>query len=189
MTSIFEVIIIGLVLSADSFSAALAMGSRPHKFSDTLKFACSSGGAEALVAFLGAIAGTTVVAKFDSIDHWISFFLLLAVAVHMAYEGIHELREGKSETPAPPKKFHSIWKIILISLATSLDAFAVGVGLGVSGKALTPYISSIGIWAFASTILGMSLAKIASKKVGPSFSLIGSLVLLAMAIKFLVDGL
>lgn len=188
MTNSFEVVLVGLILCADSFSAALAMGARPHKLSDTMKFAFSSGGAEALVSFLGAIAGAKVIAEFDSFDHWISFFLLVAVALHMGYEGLLELRD-KTEPSLKPKQFHSFLKILIVSFATSLDAFAVGVSLGVSGKSMTPYIVSIGLWAFFSTIVGMSLAKVASKSLGPIFSLIGSLVLFALAFNFLIEGL
>lgn len=188
MVNIVEVLVVGLVLCADSFSAALAMGARPHKFSDTLKFAFSSGGAEALVSFLGAIAGAKIIAQFDSIDHWVSFILLLAVAIHMAYEGIVELK-GKEEEEEKPKEFHSFIKVVIVSFATSLDAFAVGVGLGVSGKPLTPYVLSIGLWAFFSTILGMGIAKVASEKLGPIFSLVGAFVLTSLAFKFLIEGL
>lgn len=188
MVNIFEVIIIGLVLCADSFSASLAMGARPHKLSDTLKFAFSSGGAEALVSFLGAIAGAKVIAEFDSIDHWISFFLLTTVALHMAYEGVMEFKDKRGEEEKP-REFHSFVKVLVVSFATSLDAFAVGVSLGVSEKPLGPYIASIGLWAFFSTIIGMNIAKVASKKIGPVFSLIGSCVLLILGIKFLIEGI
>lgn len=188
MINYFEVIIIGLVLCADSFSAALAMGSRPHKFSDSLKFAFSSGGAEAFVAFIGAIAGAKIIAQFDYIDHWISFFLLTAVAIHMAWEGIEELRNGHEEESGP-KKFHSLFKVILVSFATSLDALAVGVTLGAAGKVLPPYIASIGLWAFCSTIVGMSIAKRVSDRLGPIFNIIGALILQALAINFLIEGL
>lgn len=188
MTNHFEILVVGLVLCADSFSAALAMGGRPHKFSDTLKFAFSSGGAEALVTFLGAIAGSKIISEFDSIDHWISFILLVAVAVHMTVEGIHELKEKVDERDKP-KEFHSFIKVLIVSFATSLDAFAVGVSIGVSDKPLTPFIISIGLWAFFSTIIGMSIAKFASKNAGPIFSFIGALVLLLLAFKFLIEGL
>ncbi|MFG1492826.1 manganese efflux pump MntP family protein [Halobacteriovorax sp. ZH4_bin.1] len=189
MINYFEVIIIGLVLCADSFSAAVAMGARPHKFSDTLKFAFSSGGAEALVAFLGAIAGAKVIAQFDYIDHWISFGLLTAVAIHMAYEGYEELSDKNDGEEERPKQFHSLLKVILVSFATSLDAFAVGVTIGASGKVLTPYITSIGVWAFCSTIVGMSIAKRASDKLGPVFSIIAAIILQSLAVKFLLEGL
>lgn len=188
MTSFIEIFIVGLVLCADSFSAALAMGSRPHKTSDTIKFALTSGGAEALVSFLGAIAGAKIISEFDSIDHWVSFVLLTIVAIHMAYESFLELK-GKHENDPKPKEFHSYLKILIVSFATSLDAFAVGVSLGVTGKPLTPFIISIGLWAFLSTVLGMNIAKYSSKKLGPIFSLIGSLVLLTLAFKFLREGL
>ncbi|MAX65742.1 MAG: hypothetical protein CME66_02300 [Halobacteriovoraceae bacterium] len=188
MTNIFEVLMVGLVLSADSFSAALAMGSRPHKFSDTLKFALTSGGAEALVSWLGAIAGLKLIAQFDSFDHWISFCLLAAVAIHMTYEGLCELR-GTNESHSQNKDFHSFYKVLIVSFATSLDAFAVGVSLGVTGKPLTPFILSIGLWAFFSTIMGMSIAKLASYRLGPLFNLIGAFVLFILALKFLINGL
>lgn len=189
MLNSFEVIIIGLVLCADSFSAAVAMGARPHKFSDSMKFAFVSGGAEAFVAFLGAIAGVKIIAQFDYIDHWISFGLLTAVAIHMAYEGYEELSAKHVNEEEKPKDFHSIFKVILVSFATSLDAFAVGVSLGASGKNLAPYITSIGVWAFCSTLVGMSFARRASDKIGPIFSIIAAIILVCLAVKFLVEGL
>lgn len=182
-----EALLIGIILSADSFSAAIAMGAREHKTGDALKFACLSGGAEAFVSFLGAIAGAKVISQFDYIDHWISFFLLLGVAFHMAYEGIQEMK-GQNEQEED-RKFHSLWKVIIVSFATSLDAFAVGVSLGVSNKALTPYVFAIGLCALLSTLLGMSIAKRASQKLGPIFALIASFVLLILGVKFLYDGL
>ena len=102
MSLFYEVLLVGLILSADSFSAAVAMGLRPFSRKDALKFAASSGAAEALVALIGAMAGTHVIAKFSAIDHWIAFILLGLVALHMEYEGIHDLlskkvKEGKKE--------------------------------------------------------------------------------------------
>jgi putative Mn2+ efflux pump MntP len=101
-------------------------------------------------------------------------------------EGIRELKGNVDEQP---KVFHSFTKVLIVSFATSLDAFAVGVSLGVSDKSLIPYIISIGLWAFSSTIVGMSIAKFASKKAGPILGFIGALVLLILAFKFLIEGL
>ncbi|MCB9061550.1 MAG: manganese efflux pump [Halobacteriovoraceae bacterium] len=187
MSNIFEILIIGLVLSADSFSAALAMGAREHKAKDSIKFAFTSGGAEALVAFLGAIAGLKVVSEFKSFGHWISFCLLSVVAIHLAYEGIQEYR-GRAQEEYK-KEFHNYFKILIVSFATSLDAFAVGVGLGLTGKPIAPYVISIGLWAFISTIIGMNIAKVVSKKLGSFFTLVGSIVLFMLALNFLFQGI
>ncbi len=180
---ILEVIVVGLILSADSFSAALAMGFRPFNRKDALKFALSSGLAEALVALAGAFFGSKIISQFGNIDHWVAFILLMGVAIHMAYEGImHLIHENKEELTL---EFHSFTKIIVVSFATSLDALGVGVGLGISGKPLWPFIISIGLWAFSTTIIGLNLAKKLSHKFGPIVNLIGALVLGAMAFQML----
>lgn len=178
-----EVLLVGLVLSADSFSAAMAMGHRPFSHKDAFFFACSSGGAEAIVALMGALAGGQVKARFQAVDHWIAFVLLMLVALHMAKEGISELlsKEKKIEK----LEFHSFLKILMVSLATSLDAFGVGIGLGVAQKPLTYFIISIGVCAFASTILGLYLAQKLSSKFGPIMSLVGATVLGTLAIQML----
>jgi putative Mn2+ efflux pump MntP len=180
---VYESFIIGLVLSADSFSAAMAMGNRPFTRKDALKFACSSGGAEASVALVGALAGAKVISKFAAIDHWIAFILLAGIAIHMAYEGISQLR-GKVEVE-DKEEFHSFFKILLVSFATSLDAFGVGITLGIANKPLVPFITSIGVWAFLTTIAGLYLARRLSRKFGSYMSLFGALVLLVMAFQML----
>lgn len=188
MEEIIEVLILGVILSADSFSAALAMGARDHNLKDSLKFAFSSGSAEAAVSFLGAVTGAKVIAQIDSFDHWISFILLCAVASHMAFEGYSDFI-AKNDKQDTPKNFHHFGKILIVSFATSLDAFAVGVSLGVANKNLPPYVLSIGVFAFLSTIWGMKISKYASKKLGPLFNIFGALILLSLASKFLYDGL
>ncbi len=175
MTSIFEILIVGLVLSADSFSAAVAMGHRPFSKKDAYRFAIASGGAEAIMALIGAVAGTYVISKFSAIDHWIAFILLGGVAIHMGYEGLQDLLS--KEIKVEKLNFHSFKKVLLVSFATSLDAFGVGIGLGVSSKPILPYIASIGFWAFISTIVGLYVAKKLSQKFAPLMSLIGAVVL------------
>lgn len=183
MPFFLEVIIVGLVLSADSFSAAVAMGHRPFTEKDAFKFALSSGGAEAIVALIGALAGSQIISRFQAIDHWIAFGLLMGIAIHMAYEGISHLQSP--EDTEEKLEFHSFTKILVVSLATSLDAFGVGIGLGISHKPIIPFIFSIGIWAFSTTILGLHLARKLSSKFGPIMSLFGSLVLGILAFQML----
>lgn len=182
MQSFFEVLIIGIVLSADSFSAAFAMGGRPFKKSDALKFGVCSGAAEALSTFLGFWAGANVISYISAYDHWIAFFLLGGVAMHMAWEAISHMRSNVDEVVL---NFHSFSKVLLVSFATSLDAFGVGLGLGVANKNIGPYVLSIGFWAFTMTVVGLYAAKKLSKKFGPTFTFIGACILGYLAFRML----
>jgi putative Mn2+ efflux pump MntP len=178
-----EVVIVGMVLSADSFSAAIAMGHKPFKEKDAFRFAIASGGAEALVTFAGIIFGKQIISRFSGIDHWVAFTLLIAVALHMAYEGIRDL--VRSEVSNETLTFHSFSKILIVAFATSLDALGVGIGLGIQTKPLWPYIISIGLWAFSTTLLGLHLAKRLSEKFGPLMNFFGAIVLTILAFKML----
>jgi putative Mn2+ efflux pump MntP len=184
MDLFLEVMIIGMVLSVDSFSAAVAMGHRPFTRKDALKFAFSSGGAEAMATLVGALAGAHLISKLEAWDHWIAFTLLMAVALHMAWEGIEHLR-GHAEETEDKKDFHSFAKILLVSFATSMDAFGVGIGLGVAHKPIAAYVTSIGLWAFTSTIAGLLLARKLSDRFGPIMHLVGATVLGVLAFQML----
>lgn len=170
-----EVLVLGMVLSADSFSAALAMGHRPFQRKDAFKFALSSGTAEAGATLIGFLAGAKILSSFSSVDHWIAFGLLALVALHMAYEGVHGLLQKNPEEI--PNDFHSFAKVLLVSCATSLDALGVGVGLGVAHKPIGSCLASIGLWAFATTLIGLYLGRSLSQKMGPIFTLLGAVVL------------
>lgn len=183
MQFFLEVMLLGCVLSVDSFSAAMAMGHRPFTKKDAYRFAFASGGAEAFVALIGALAGKQIIKHFSEYDHWIAFGLLAAVALHMAYEGIIDL--VKHETRIEKLDFHGFTKILIVSFATSLDALGVGIGLGIAEKPLAPFIISIALWAFVSTIVGLNLARKLSVKFGPIMNLVGAVVLGIMAYKML----
>ncbi|KTD56247.1 putative manganese efflux pump MntP [Legionella sainthelensi] len=181
--SIIEPILLGMVLSADSFSAAIAMGLRPHRFSDSLKFAFASGGAELFATLTGAVAGEAIISQFTSMTRWIAFSLLFCVAIHMFYEGFRTWRN--SNDSAQVIEFHSFNKLLIVAIATSLDALAVGVSLGVSNKPLFPYLVAIGGWALFSTIVGMGIAKKIPEHLLVIFNIIGALILSILAVSIL----
>lgn len=136
-----------------------------------------------LAAFVGFWAGANVISVIAAYDHWIAFGLLAGVAAHMAFEGIQELRSA--ETQSQELNFHGFVKVLLVSFATSLDAFGVGVGLGLAGKDIAPFLLSIGLWAFVATLVGLYLARKLSRKFGPIFTLMGAVVLGVIAIQML----
>jgi putative Mn2+ efflux pump MntP len=180
---VLEILTLGLVLSADSFSAAFAMGHRPFTSRDALRFALASGSAEALSALIGALGGSFILSRFASIDHWIAFGLLTAVALHMLWEGLGHLRSGLP--PGKKEEFHGPLRILMVSFATSLDALGVGVGFGVTGKPILPFLGSIGVWAFLATLAGLHLSRRLSRRAGPVMAIVGAGVLEIIAIQML----
>ena len=175
MTSLLEVTILGLILSADSFSAAVALGSRRFSTSKLLKFAVASSVAEALATLIGDLAGEHVISMISDYDHWIAFGLLAAVALHMAVEGIQGLRNPGAQ--ADPSVEHGLLKILVVSLATSMDAFGVGIGLGLTHRPVWPFVGAIAAWAFVLSIAGVYIGNSMSRKMGPVFSLFAAAVL------------
>ncbi len=110
---ILEVLTLGLVLSVDSFSAAVAMGSKRFRTKEMLAFAFASGGGEALATLVGFFAGSKIISLISEYDHWFAFTLLLGISLHMAYEGLqgllgnllHDCRSLCSSQP----RFSALW--------------------------------------------------------------------------------
>lgn len=177
-----QIILIGLILSIDTFSVAVAMGSRPFLKKDAFKFALASGSVATFLTMLGAVAGENLAKQFNSYGHLVALSLLMVIAIHMTFEGISELKSNEDEKKL---EFHNFGKILLVTFATSIDAFGVGVGFGMYDKPMIPYLFSIGIFGFISTIAGLYLAKKVSKKAGPVFTIIGAIILMLIAFKML----
>ena len=184
--SSLELLLLGMALSADSFCAAFAMGHKPFTRFDALRFAFASGGAEALFALAGALAGGFIVQSFASVDHWIAFGLLTAVALHMMREGLRSLKAPHgNESPDSKEVFHGPLRILIVSFATSLDAFGVGVGYGLTDRPLLPFLASIGMWAFGATLAGLQLSRKLSSRFGPMMEIAGAGILQAIAFQML----
>jgi putative Mn2+ efflux pump MntP len=185
-TTLFEILALGFILSADSFSAALAMGFRPFTRRKALYFALTSSLTEGFVTWIGAISGAEIVKRFSAYDHWVAFILLASVALHMVLESLRDIRSQKKGISDPNQRPpHGRLKIALVSLATSLDGLGVGVSLGVLGKPMGWILVSVIVWAFLGTLVGLKLAKKLSFKFGSTLNLLSALILLALAVKLL----
>jgi len=179
----WEIILFAIVLSIDSFSAAFAMGFRHFSPRRAFSFAFSSafaeGGATAIGFLLGRIAKDLIV----DYDHWVAFFLLVAVGSHMCWEAYHH---DPDETPeAEDPRTHSFLKILFVSTVTSIDSLGVGVTLGLAGKPIMAYAIAIALAAFASTYLGLGLAKRMPAAFGSRLEIVGGGVLIALGFKML----
>lgn len=181
---ILEVILFSLVLSIDSFSAALAMGFRHFSRRRALFFALSSGLTEGVATALGFVLGRVSRNLIIDYDHWIAFILLVLVGGHMCYQAYEEMN-AKEPRAEDEIKVHGLVKILFVSSVTSIDSLGVGVSLGLLNKPIAIYSITIGICAFISTYLGLFLARKISNKLGSRVEFLGGVVLILLGIKML----
>lgn len=176
---------LALALAMDAFAVALGTAlalpvlTGRHLFRLSWHF----GLFQALMPILGWLAGMTIQKWIVHFDHWIAFGLLGYIGVRMIWEALHH--EEVVERGDPTRG----WSLMMLSVATSIDALAVGLTLAMLD--VTIWIPSlvIGLVAGILTVVGMLLGRRLSKSWGPRVEVVGGLVLISIGIKILVEHL
>lgn len=172
----------------DAFAVAIGKGMQFRtKQSQTAFFlALSFGFFQALMPCIGYFLGFHFQKWITSIDHWIAFFLLCFIGLHMLKE-----RFQKSDPIAQPELEHTLSysEIILLSIATSIDAFAIGISFAILNVPIFSACALIGTITFCFSFLGAIGASRIGQKYGVKATRIGGLVLIFMGIKILLEHL
>ena len=184
--SFISIFLIALALSMDAFSVAMAIGAagRGHSSITVIRLATAFGVFQFVMPILGWLLGKTVVSYISDYDHWIAFGLLLIVGLRMIKEYFD--KDEKERTKDPTKG----WSLLILSIATSIDALAVGVSFAFKDIFdINIYYASavIGIVCFIITALGMIFGKALSRILGRKAVLLGGIVLIAIGIKIVVE--
>jgi len=188
--SIVELLLIALGLSMDAFAVAVATGAIMGKTTGklhlglALRMAAFFGGFQALMPIVGWLAGMGLRDYISAFDHWIAFGLLLFIGMKMVYEGMHLDEDGEKDSAD-----HSLLVLLGLSIATSIDALAVGLSFSMLGVAIPVPALIIGVCTFSLTFAGVGIGA----KVGHFFEkkieIMGGLILIGIGAKILVDHL
>ena len=181
--SFISIFLIALALSMDAFSVAIALGAagRGHSSGAMIRLAAAFGVFQFVMPILGWLLGRTVVSYIADYDHWIAFGLLLIVGLRMIKEYFD--KDEKERTKDPTKG----WSLLVLSIATSIDALAVGVSFAFFDVNIYYASAIIGIICFIITALGMIFGKALSRILGRKAVLVGALVLIGIGIKIVVE--
>jgi manganese efflux pump family protein len=181
--SFISIFLIALALSMDAFSVAMALGAagRGHASAAVLRLATAFGIFQFVMPILGWLLGKTVVSYIADYDHWIAFGLLLVVGLHMIKEYFDKDEQERTKDPTKG------WSLLLLSIATSIDALAVGVSFAFFDVNIYYASAVIGIVCFIITALGMIFGKALSRIFGKKAVLLGGIVLIAIGIKIVVE--
>lgn len=178
------VLAIAFSLAMDAFSVSIAYGicAKGDSKNNALKMASSFGAFQMLMPTIGWMAGEKLLDFIAGFDHWIAFGLLFLIGCKMIYEAFRKEALEK----AKPLTIHLL---LALSIATSIDALAVGLGFAILKVQIATPIIAIGAVTFtlslAGALLGDKLRRLHINKVG----FLGGLILIAIGTKILLEHL
>jgi putative Mn2+ efflux pump MntP len=178
---------IALGLAMDAFSVAVGVGCVLPALTPRRIFRLSFhfGFFQFMMPVLGWAVASGVSDLVKSVDHWLGFGLLAFIGGKMLYEGIRG-ETAEEEALKDPTKGISL---VTLSVATSIDAFAVGLTLGLMKGGVWGPSVIIGLVAAAMTIAGMLLGRYVGHRTGRAAEIIGGLVLIGIGVKLLIEQL
>lgn len=187
---LFSIIVISFGLSMDAFAVSVANGIAVHGMglSKTIRMSLFFGGFQALMPALGWLLGSKLSKFMTSWDHWVAFIILTAIGSKMIYEAWKNSRSGeKKECSAVDCSRLRV--LFLLAVATSIDAFAVGLSFALLKMSIIgPVLIIGGITAcvsFAGYYLGRSVGHFFENKI----EVVGGLILIGIGLKILFEHL
>jgi len=181
---VVNIIAIAVALAMDAFAVALAAGVTLKQVSlrQTFRLAWHFGLFQAMMPILGWVGGITIRQVIQAFDHWIAFGLLVFVAQGMLRGAFARDTDGKA--PKDPTRGMTM---VILSVATSIDALAVGFSLAVLDVSIWTPALIIGLVAGAFTTAGMHLGKAigAMPRLSRYAEILGACVLLVIGINIL----
>lgn len=180
---IVELFVLAIGLSMDAFAVSICKGLSLGKIE--VKHMCIAGawfgGFQALMPLAGYFLGSFFADMITHYAHYIAFALLLFLGGKMVKEAF-----GKEEELDSSMTFGSM---LLLAVATSIDALAVGVTFAFLKVAIIPAVSFIGIVTFIFSAVGVKIGSMFGMKYKSKAEICGGVILILIGIKILLDGL
>lgn len=185
--SFIEIFLVAVALAMDAFAVAVASGVTLKTVTarQTFRLSWHFGLFQAIMPILGWAGGFALRDYFLRFGHWIAFGLLLYIGGRTIWEGLSHKDEDSCQDPTQGTR------LIMLSLATSIDALAVGFSLAILGASIWLPSAIIGLTAFVLTGLGLHLGRLlgCATRMGSHAEILGGLVLLGIGGKILWQAL
>lgn len=181
--SILDLFILAVGLSMDAFAVSVCKGLSLGKIKP--KHMCIAGawfgGFQALMPLIGYFLGSFFAEMIEKYDHWVAFVLLAIIGGNMIKESF-----GKDEKVDSSMDVKSM---LLLAIATSIDALAVGVTFAFLQVQIVPAVSFIGVITFIFSAVGVKIGSLFGAKYKSKAELFGGIVLVLIGIKILLEGI
>jgi putative Mn2+ efflux pump MntP len=182
--SLFEIVVIAVGLAMDAFAVSITLGLsvKNLRFKEIIIPGVYFGFFQALMPMLGYFAGAYFADKIQNLDHWIAFALLGFIGGKMLKESLS--KDGNNETPGYSFKFTTM---LILALATSIDALAVGITFALFKVNIITAIAIIGMITFFISILGVKIGNTFGTKFKSKAEFAGGLILIIIGIKIVIE--
>lgn len=188
MALVIELFLIGIGLSMDAFAVSICKGLVMEKVNKKQAFIIGLyfGGFQALMPLIGWFLGIRFQKYITSIDHWIAFVLLALIGGKMIVEAVRDpdVEEiGKKDQSLDHKE------MLLLAVATSIDALAVGITFAFLDLPIVEAIVIIGLTTFFLSIIGVVVGNFFGTRYKKKAEIVGGIILVAIGVKILVEHL
>jgi putative Mn2+ efflux pump MntP len=174
------VIAVGLAMDAFSVSIAYGITTKSNGKTNAIKMASSFGAFQTFMPVLGWLMGVEILEIIAGFDHWLAFGLLALIGCKMIYE-------ATSVEHQPRGKRLDFYTLLILSVATSLDALAVGLSFALLKVSITMPIAIIGTITFTLSFLGATIGDKLGKAQSSKIEVLGGLILIAIGVKILLE--
>lgn len=179
-----ELFILAVGLSMDALAVSICKGlSQPKlKLQHALIVGAWFGAFQALMPAIGYLLGYAFADMITSVDHWIAFVLLTIIGGNM----VRESRSDDDEDCDPSLSFLSM---LMLAVATSIDALAVGVTFAFLRVDIVPAVTLIGVCTFTISAVGVKVGNVFGMRYKSKAELAGGVVLILIGLKILLEHL
>jgi putative Mn2+ efflux pump MntP len=179
----FIILFVAFSLGLDAFSVSVAAGAYFGKADAHQKFRLSFhfGLFQFFMPILGWLLGRNLLEYIESFDHWVVFIILAIIGGKMIWDN---LKEDGFEVS---KDISKGMAMVTLSIATSIDALAVGIGIGLLDQNIWSASIIIGIVAAAMSLIGIKIGEKLSGKFGAKAAILGGFVLILIGIKVVLE--
>lgn len=181
---IIELFLVAVGLSMDAFAVSICKGLvlKNVRLSHSVKAGLWFGGFQALMPVIGFFCGYWFKDYISAFDHWIAFMLLLLLGAKMIKEALSD--EGESTEAAMDVK-----NMLLLAIATSIDALAVGITFAFLNVNIWYAVAFIGVITFLFSAVGIKIGSLFGTKFKTKAEIAGGVILILMGAKILLEHL
>jgi putative Mn2+ efflux pump MntP len=176
---------VGLAMDATAAAAARGLAARRVRVADVALVAALFGGFQALMPLAGWFLGSAFGPAVAAWDHWIAFALLGGIGGRTLWQAARDgdVEGGRDGDPFDPRV------LLLLAVATSIDAFAVGVTLPLVHAPLGPSLATIGVTTAVLSALGVAAGRRFGAALGRGLEALGGGILVLLGAKILAEHL